>query len=38
MKADIEAAAAKHPDLRLIVMDAQNDAAKQRAQLEELRQ
>ena len=36
MKADIEAAAAKHPDLRLIVMDAQNDAAKQRAQLDEL--
>ena len=37
MKADIEAAAAKHPNLRLIVMDAQNDAAKQQAQLEELR-
>jgi ribose transport system substrate-binding protein len=36
MKADIEAAAAKHPDLRLIVLDAQNDAAKQRAQLDEL--
>ena len=36
MKADIEAAAAKHPDLRLIVMDAQNDAAKQQAQLDEL--
>lgn len=36
MKADIEAAAARHADLRLIVMDARNDASKQRAQLEEL--
>lgn len=36
MKADVEAAAAKHPDLRLIVMDAENDAARQRTQLDEL--
>jgi ribose transport system substrate-binding protein len=36
MKADIEAAA-REAHLRLIVMDARNDAARQRAQLEELR-
>ncbi len=35
MKADIETAAAKHPRLRLIVRDAQNDVAKQQAQLDE---
>ena len=36
MKADIEAAAAKHPELRLSVMDADSDAAKQQAQLDEV--
>jgi len=35
MKADIEAAAAKHPSLRLIVRNAKNDAARQRTQIEE---
>jgi ribose transport system substrate-binding protein len=35
MKADIEAAAAKHPDLRLVIRDAKDDAAKQEADLEE---
>lgn len=36
MKADIETAAAKHPDLRLILLDAQNNVAQQVAQLEKL--
>jgi ribose transport system substrate-binding protein len=36
MKADIEAAAAEHPDLGLVIYDAQNDPAKQQAQLEDL--
>ena len=35
MKADIEAAAAKHSNLRLAIMDAQDDADRQQAQLEE---
>jgi ribose transport system substrate-binding protein len=35
LKADIEAAAAKHPDLPLVVEDAGNDAERQRAQIEE---
>ena len=35
MKADLEAAAAKHPDIRLLIYDAQNDAARQQAQIEE---
>jgi len=35
MKADIEAAAAKHPEFKVIFKDAQNDTLKQRAQLEE---
>src|ERR1017187_8125059 len=35
MNADIEAAAAKHPELKLIFKDAQNDTLKQRAQVEE---
>ncbi len=37
VKADIEAAAAKHSGWRLTVVDAQNDAARQQAQLEEFR-
>ena len=35
MKADIEAAVAKHPDIRLVIYDAQNDAARQQKQIEE---
>ncbi len=35
MQTDIEAAAEKHPNLRLAVMDAQDDTDRQRAQLEE---
>lgn len=35
LKADIEAAAAKHPDLRLVVIIADDDAAKQHTQLNE---
>ena len=35
MKADIEAAADKHRDLHLAIMDAQDDADRQEAQLEE---
>src|ERR1022692_81696 len=35
MNADIEAAAAKHPELKLVFKDAQNDTLKQRAQVEE---
>ena len=35
MKTDLEAAADKHSHLRLALMDAQDDAARQRAQLEE---
>ena len=34
MKADIDAAAAEHPDWRLILLDAQNNVAQQVAQLE----
>ncbi|SRR5579885_284325 len=36
MNADIAAAAAKHPDLKVIFKDAQNDTLQQRAQVEEL--
>jgi ribose transport system substrate-binding protein len=36
MNADVEAAAAKHPELRVIFKDAQNDTLKQRAHVEEL--
>ena len=36
IKTQIEAEALKHSDLRLIVMDAQNDVAKQQAQLADL--
>jgi len=36
MNADIDAAVAKHENLRLVAKDAQNDALKQRAQVEEL--
>ncbi len=36
MNADLEAAAAKHPNLKLVVKDAQNDSLRQRAQVEEL--
>ena len=35
LKSDIEAAAAKLSDVRLTIVDAQNDAAKQQAQLDE---
>lgn len=35
MNADIQAAAAKHPELQLVFKDAQNDTLKQRAQVEE---
>jgi ribose transport system substrate-binding protein len=35
MDADIRAAAAKHPELKVIFNDAQNDTLKQRAQVEE---
>ncbi len=35
MNADIRAAAAKHPDLKVIFKDAQNDTLKQRSQVEE---
>ena len=35
MNADIQAAAAKHPDLKVIFKDAQNDTLQQRAQVEE---
>jgi ribose transport system substrate-binding protein len=36
MNADIAAAAAKHPNLKLLAKDAQNDSLRQRAQVEEL--
>jgi ribose transport system substrate-binding protein len=36
MNRDIEAAAAKHKNLKLVMKDAQNDAMRQRAQVEEL--
>src|SRR3954470_16324237 len=36
MNADIQNAAAKHPNLKLVFKDAQNDALRQRAQVEEL--
>ena len=35
MNADIRAAAAKHPELKIIFKDAQNDTLQQRAQVEE---
>src|SRR5664279_5741450 len=35
MNADIAAAAAKHPELKVIFKDAQNDTLRQRAQVEE---
>lgn len=35
MNADIQAAAAKHPELKVIFKDAQNDTLQQRAQVEE---
>ena len=35
MKADIETAAAKHPNLKLVVKDAENDAQRQRADVEQ---
>src|SRR5208282_1586252 len=35
MNADIQAAAAKHPELKIIFKDAQNDTLQQRAQVEE---
>jgi ribose transport system substrate-binding protein len=35
MNADIRAAAARHPELKIIFKDAQNDTLKQRAQVEE---
>lgn len=35
MNADIAAAAARHPELKMIFKDAQNDTLKQRAQVEE---
>ena len=35
MNADIAAAAAKHPELKVIFKDAQNDTLQQRAQIEE---
>jgi ribose transport system substrate-binding protein len=36
MNADIEKAASRHPNLRLVLKDAQNDSLRQRAQVEEL--
>jgi len=36
MNADVQAAAAKHPNVRLVLKDAQNDSLRQRAQVEEL--
>ena len=36
MNADIERAAASHPNLKLLLKDAQNDSLRQRAQVEEL--
>lgn len=36
MNADIEAAAKKHPNLKVVFKDAQNDSLRQRAQVEEL--
>ena len=36
MNADIEHAAAAHPNLKLLMKDAQNDSLRQRAQVEEL--
>ncbi len=36
MNADVEAAAAKHPNVKLVMKDAQNDSLRQRAQVEEL--
>ncbi|HVP10461.1 MAG TPA: substrate-binding domain-containing protein [Phycisphaerae bacterium] len=36
MNADIRAAAEKHPEIKMIFKDAQNDALKQRAHVEEL--
>src|SRR5262245_26707854 len=36
MNADVAAAAAKHPNLKLVMKDAQNDSLRQRAQVEEL--
>ncbi|MBI4904811.1 MAG: substrate-binding domain-containing protein [Acidobacteria bacterium] len=35
MNADVEAAAAKHPELKVLFKDAQNDTLKQRAHIEE---
>jgi len=35
MNADIQAAAAKHPNLKVVFKDAQNDSLRQRAQVEE---
>lgn len=35
MDADVEAAAAEHPEIKLIMRDAQNDTLKQRSQIEE---
>ena len=35
MKADIETAAAKHPNLKLVFKDAENDAERQRADVEQ---
>src|SRR6202050_4843278 len=35
MNADIAAAAAKHPELKVVFKDAQNDTLKQRSQVEE---
>ena len=36
MNADVEAAAARHPNVKLVLKDAQNDSLRQRAQVEEL--
>jgi ribose transport system substrate-binding protein len=36
MNADVQNAAAKHPNLKLVFKDAQNDSLRQRAQVEEL--
>jgi ribose transport system substrate-binding protein len=36
MNADITQAAARHPELKLVMKDAQNDSLRQRAQVEEL--
>jgi ribose transport system substrate-binding protein len=38
VKADIEASAAKHPELRLVLTDAKNDASKQQTQLDGFRE